>query len=166
MTKAGIRPYRADYRKSSYSEIGTINLPGGKSATISCAHAPKILVDGGRIALRRLDPKTGKRADNDKSVKALKVVEPRGDSKASCLTLEDKDSIAIFEATDFSLLYRKFYEVECERLQTLPDGYTEGVAKSQRYKMLGNGWNVETVAHCFRPLKKIFGFDLIGEKSK
>lgn len=45
--------------------------------------------------------------------------------------------------------YRKFTPVECERLQTLPDGYTEGVSNSQRYKMLGNGWTMEVIAHLF-----------------
>ena len=42
--------------------------------------------------------------------------------------------------------------VECERLQTLPDGYTEGVSDTQRYKMLGNGWTVNVVAEIFRGL--------------
>lgn len=44
-------------------------------------------------------------------------------------------------------LIRKFTPIECERLQTLPDNYTEGVSKSQRYKMLGNGWTVDVIAH-------------------
>lgn len=42
---------------------------------------------------------------------------------------------------------RKITPVECERLQTLPDGYTEMLCDTQRYKTLGNGWNVDTVAH-------------------
>ncbi len=40
---------------------------------------------------------------------------------------------------------RKLYPVECERLMNLPDNYTEGVSKTQRYKMLGNGWDVDVV---------------------
>lgn len=40
--------------------------------------------------------------------------------------------------------------VEAERLQTLPDNYTEGVSNTQRYKMLGNGWTVDVLAHIFR----------------
>lgn len=36
---------------------------------------------------------------------------------------------------------------ECERLQTLPDGYTNGVSNFQRYKMIGNGWNIDTICH-------------------
>lgn len=42
---------------------------------------------------------------------------------------------------------------ECELLQTVPAGYTEGVAKTNRYKMLGNGWTVDVVAHIFKSLK-------------
>ena len=45
---------------------------------------------------------------------------------------------------------RKLTPVECERLQGLPDGYTEGVAKTHRYKALGNAFHVEVVAHILR----------------
>ena len=38
--------------------------------------------------------------------------------------------------------YRKLTPVECERLQTLDNNYTEGVSNSQRYKMVGNGWTI------------------------
>ena len=48
---------------------------------------------------------------------------------------------------------RKLTPIECERLQTLPDNYTEGVSNSQRYKMLGNGWTVDVIAHIFKGLK-------------
>jgi len=44
-------------------------------------------------------------------------------------------------------IFRKLTPVECERLQTLPDNYTEGVSKTQRYKMIGNGWTVDVIAH-------------------
>ena len=47
-------------------------------------------------------------------------------------------------------LIRHFYPVECERLQTLPDGYTDGVSNAQRYKAIGNGWTVDVVAHILK----------------
>jgi len=50
--------------------------------------------------------------------------------------------------------YRKLTPIECERLQTLPDDYTAGVSNSQRYKMLGNGWTVDVIAHIFRQMFK------------
>jgi len=42
---------------------------------------------------------------------------------------------------------RKFHPIECERLQTLPDGYTDGLSDTQRYKCIGNGWTVDVIAH-------------------
>jgi len=51
------------------------------------------------------------------------------------------------------LEYRRLTPLECERLQTLPDNYTEGVSNSQRYKMLGNGWTVKVISHILKNIK-------------
>ena len=54
---------------------------------------------------------------------------------------------------------RKLTPIECERLQTLPDGYTQAMYKgkpisdAKRYKALGNGWTVDVIAHILRNLK-------------
>ena len=45
---------------------------------------------------------------------------------------------------------RKLTPIECERLQSLPDNYTEGIAMTNRYKCLGNAFNVEVVAHILK----------------
>jgi len=42
---------------------------------------------------------------------------------------------------------------ECELAQTVPLGYTKSVSKTQRYKMLGNGWTVDVIAHIFKNIK-------------
>src|SRR5690606_30233726 len=42
---------------------------------------------------------------------------------------------------------RQLTPLECERLQTLPDGYTEGMPKNARYEAIGNGWTVDVIAH-------------------
>lgn len=44
-------------------------------------------------------------------------------------------------------IIRKLTHVECERLQGLPDNYTSGISNTQRYKCLGNAFNVDVVAH-------------------
>jgi DNA (cytosine-5)-methyltransferase 3A len=49
---------------------------------------------------------------------------------------------------------RRLTPIECERLQTVKDGYTNYVSDSQRYKMLGNGWTVDVIAHIFNYLKQ------------
>lgn len=46
-----------------------------------------------------------------------------------------------------NLSWRKLTPLECERLQTVPDNYTNHVSNTQRYKMLGNGWTVDVIAH-------------------
>lgn len=51
------------------------------------------------------------------------------------------------------LSWRKLTVKECERLQTIPDGYTEGISNSQRYKCLGNAWTVDVVAHILKGIK-------------
>lgn len=52
------------------------------------------------------------------------------------------------------IAYRNLTVTECERLQTLPDGYTFGVSDVQRYKAIGNGWTVDVIAHIFKNLKQ------------
>jgi site-specific DNA-cytosine methylase len=41
----------------------------------------------------------------------------------------------------------------CEKLQTVPIGYTKSVSNNQRYKMLGNGWTVDVIAHIFKNIE-------------
>lgn len=53
--------------------------------------------------------------------------------------------------------------IECERLQTLPDNYTSTACKTQRYKMLGNGWTVDVITHIF---SFINGFEKTTERGQ
>lgn len=48
---------------------------------------------------------------------------------------------------------RRLTPVECERLQTVPDNYTNSVSDNQRYKMLGNGWTIDVISHIFSYIK-------------
>ena len=47
---------------------------------------------------------------------------------------------------------RRYSVTECERLQTLPEGYTASMKKTNAYKAIGNGWTVDVLAHIFRGL--------------
>ena len=49
--------------------------------------------------------------------------------------------------------YTNLNIIEWERLQTLPDNYTEGIPNTQRYKCVGNAWTVDVIAHIFRHIK-------------
>ena len=70
------------------------------------------------------------------------------DRKCPTLTHPCHNSIRLLQDGRF----RKLTPVECERLQTVPDGYTEGVSDTHRYAMLGNGWTVDVIAHIFKGL--------------
>lgn len=50
--------------------------------------------------------------------------------------------------------YRMLSPIECERLQTLSDNYTEGISKTQRYKCIGNGWTVDVIAYILSYIKE------------
>tara|TARA_R110000850_G_scaffold35232_5_gene94034 strand:- start:342 stop:734 length:393 start_codon:yes stop_codon:yes gene_type:complete len=72
--------------------------------------------------------------------------------KSSKANFERKGTFHATGVQSKDLTWRKLTPVECERLQTVPDNYTNHVSNTQRYKMLGNGWTIEVIAHI---LKKI-----------
>jgi DNA (cytosine-5)-methyltransferase 3A len=49
-----------------------------------------------------------------------------------------------------TVFIRKLTPIECERLQGLPDNYTEGISNTQRYKCLGNAFNVDVIVHILK----------------
>lgn len=50
---------------------------------------------------------------------------------------------------------RRLTPTECARLQTVPEwDVWDGISDTQRYKMLGNGWNIETIKHIFKYIEK------------
>lgn len=126
--------------KHVYAETGkapTLTTMGGGH------REPKVLV--GRMVGRKINPETGKRDDYNSDLKAEQRIEPRLDEKCGTLTTVQKDNLLIMDSS-----YRKLTPLECERLQTIPDSYTAHVSNSQRYKMIGNGWTVDVVAHILR----------------
>jgi site-specific DNA-cytosine methylase len=67
----------------------------------------------------------------------------------------DSKSPTILARADTTKIYinnriRKLTPVECERLQNIPDHYTQVCSNTQRYKMIGNGFNVNTIAHILK----------------
>ena len=49
---------------------------------------------------------------------------------------------------------RKLMPIEYERLQTLPDNYTNGISDSRRYSAIGNGWTADVIVHILKGLKE------------
>jgi site-specific DNA-cytosine methylase len=139
---------RAFYKESKHGALTT----GDKS---------KVLCDDytewnkASIIGRRIDD-NGIRKDNDTSIPISQCLEVRNNNneKMGCLTTVEKDNVltplGIGRHKDVytrKLKYRKLHPIECERLQTVNDNYTEGVSNSQRYKMLGNGFTIDVIVH-------------------
>lgn len=97
----------------------------------------------GRSIGRRVN-KDGKRCDHDESVEYKRRLELRADEKCSTLTSVLKDNLVVDTTTKAT---RHLTPLECERLQSLPDHYTEGISTTARYKVLANAFNVEVVKH-------------------
>jgi len=70
--------------------------------------------------------------------------------KSACLTAN------MYKGVPYGVIkeqLRRLTPVECERLQTVPDNYTAGVSDTQRFKMLGNGWTIDVIAHILMNMK-------------
>jgi len=73
-------------------------------------------------------------------------LELRYDNKTNTLTSVQKDNVIVMNREN----WRKLTVLECERLQTIPEGYTEGVSNTQRYKMIGNAWTVDIIVEVLK----------------
>ena len=71
-----------------------------------------------------------------------------GGNKANAMTTVQTDSMVM---ENYQI--RKLTPIECERLQCFPDGWTEGLSNTQRYKTLGNAVNVEVVKHILKQIQ-------------
>lgn len=110
---------------------------------------------------RRLDEK-GHRKDYDKTVPIIQCLEVRKTNadKSNCVTTVDKDNVLTPlppgrypDAFKKNLPFRYYTTREYERLQTLPDGYTDGCSETAARKAIGNAWTVDVIAHIFTGLK-------------
>jgi len=78
------------------------------------------------------------------------IIEKRNDSLMNCLSSVQKDGM-LSDGTKI----RRLTPVECERLQGFPDGWTEGVSDTQRYKTLGNAVTTNVIKEVITKLYEI-----------
>jgi len=69
--------------------------------------------------------------------------------KSRCITAAFAKGVPYNTLIDGEI-FRRFTPLECERLQTLPEGYTAGIPDTAAYKAIGNGWNVDTLMNIFK----------------
>lgn len=126
------------YKKYSQQRFfGVVDIPS--SEQVVAAMRGRYILDNKRV---------------DGQGKTEQYIEFRFDKKSNCLSTVGKDNIIVPFTLPGRIPARQFFfryitPTECERLQTVPDGYTDHVSNTQRYKMLGNGWTVDVLVHIF-----------------
>ena len=158
-----------------YDVIKRVYAREGKSPTLTTMQGghrePKVIC--GQMVGRKINPKTGKRDDYNPNIKTEQRIELKGDGKSGSLTTVQKDNLVVTDK-----YWRALTPKECERLMTLADDYTmfgdfeennyahhkesigdtdwyndiKDISKTQRYKMLGNGFVVDVIAHILRSM--------------
>jgi DNA-cytosine methyltransferase len=116
--------------------------PNGKSPTVTTC-------GGGNTEPKVVSGAYRGRYNEDGSIS--QKLELRKDEKTNTITTVQKDNVL----TKDEVYWRKLTPLECERLQTVPDNYTNHVSNTQRYKMLGNGWTIEVIAHILQNMERV-----------
>ena len=127
ITENSIRCQRRD-QKHSTVQGSHVNFDDGKSQTLPPSHIPNVI--------------------EHKSDKKYPVYEVRN----GLITIKGKQYP--IKLKDGYYIIRKLTVRECMRLQTVPEWYEFPVSDSQAYKMLGNGWTCEVIAHILEGLKE------------
>ena len=104
----------------------------------------------GKQSRKEIKKETGK--DSTSRSGGHKAYFGKDGTKANCLTTALGAEGLVVEQDRI----RKLTPIECERLQGLPDNYTEGIAMTNRYKCLGNAFNVDVVAHILGRIKLMY----------
>ena len=120
VTENNIRCQRRD-KKHSTVQGSHVSFDDGKSQTMSPSHVPQVF-----------------EAVNGKSFQVYEV-------RNGFITIKGQQYPIKLE--DGFYIIRKLTVTECKRLQTVPDSYEFPVSDTQAYKMLGNGWTVDVIAH-------------------
>ena len=123
ITGNSIRCQRRNKKRSTV-QGSHVNFEDGKSQTLSVAHIPRVI-----------ESATGKE---------WPVYEVRDGQ----ITIKEKQYP--IKLADGFYIIRKLTVTECKRLQTVPEEYIFPVSDTQAYKMLGNGWTVDVIAHILR----------------
>jgi DNA (cytosine-5)-methyltransferase 3A len=127
------------------------NIPGITQPEDKKIFVQDILEDGNYVAAMR-----ARYIDKEKT-KTKQFIEFRHDNKSNALTTVQKNNVVVWERLNEKILaskikYRYLTPLETERLQTVPENYTDCVSDTQRCRLLGNGWTVDVIAHIFKQM--------------
>ena len=153
-----------------HDSIKRVYSPEGKSPTLTTMQGghrqPKVAVETSENGVTNIKKGTSGKSwffeqqtytEDSKKTRALKAGSGSGNIPKVISTIRDKSKAVRtggrgsydrheWDSVD-EMHWRKLTPLECERLQTVPDNYTNHVSNTQRYKMLGNGWTIEVIVH-------------------
>lgn len=136
---SGRNPENPTRRESGLDTVQMLEMRGDeKTNTLTTVQKDNVCVMIGQADINGND-----------SIK--RVYSPEG--KSPCLTAIQGGVQETKVSTD-SITWRKLTVTECERLQTVPDGFCKAVSNSRAYHALGNGWTVDVVKHILEGIKK------------
>jgi DNA-cytosine methyltransferase len=131
-------------------KVGTLTPSLNKDHTISVKSMTEVRTPEANKIRREHIKETGK----DWSPRHMRHLVERKDDKSNTITANTSKQHTIQIDQEKELTWRKLTPLECERLQTVPDNYTDGVSNTQRYKMLGNGMTVKVIEHILKNMEK------------
>lgn len=142
--------YIASGKRNVRCEGGTVQhieaRKDGKSNCITTVHKDSMVA----VPIRLGEYGSGGQGQRIYSVKGKSVtLSANGGGQGA------KTGLYKIDLPDGDYIIRKLTPIEAERLQTLPDNYTEGISNSQRYKCIGNGWTVDVISHILNGLKGV-----------
>ena len=123
----------ADYR----SDEGLRIRRSGKTGTVN-ARAREDVYGAGLVITHNLPRRMGKG-------KGGKGHLQKTDGKSYSVDTQNRQAVELLCGR-----IRRLSPIECERLQTIPDNFTNHVSEAQRYKMIGNGWTIDVIVHLLR----------------
>jgi len=159
-----------------HDSIKRVYSQEGKSPTLTTMQGghrqPKVAVETSENGVTNIKKGTSGKSwffeqqtytEDSKKTRALKAGSGSGNIPKVVSTIRDKSKAVRtggrgsydrheWDSVD-EMHWRKLTPLECERLQTVPDNYTNHVSNTQRYKMLGNGWTIEVIAHILRNME-------------
>ena len=144
-----------------HDQIKRVYSENGKSSTLTTCggghREPKVAVQSYREVrteeAKRLRKEMRQKTGKDYTPFRAKKLVPREDGKVGTLTTSLTNDHKISLTKEQEVYWRKLTPIECERLQTVPDNYTNHVSNTQRYKMLGNGWTIEVITHILKNME-------------
>lgn len=168
------KAYEAHEIKHGYNELNELHpRPDGKTNTLTTVlkdnqiMEPVCVAERGRMYCgqpqhyeARTDGKTNTLTSVEKDNRVAEPINVTADGKEITI-YEVKDGKITIKGKQYPIkmkdgyyIIRKLTVSECKRLQTVPEWYEFPVSNSQAYKMLGNGWTVDVIAHILKGLKE------------